>query len=134
MRVINAGDRFAELVTRYNQGEVGVVKDFRRAAHDIRNQLEDAKEEVDVMRPPASPQGKAFHDAYLELLKNQIKYWENEGLELVRILEDEQRTSAEIARDFNPLLQRLKEMEQADLNKVKGAQLEFLKAYNIPPK
>jgi hypothetical protein len=119
-----ANQRFAAVADRYRKDARRNSGDMIAAVRDQINQLSDARDDLKQLSPPASAEGKAFFDAYVQLLDNQMKAWEAEGRKLAQALDDPAKT-----KEFEQFLHRLEEQRNADLARVKETQQAFLAAH-----
>jgi hypothetical protein len=122
-KLTQANQRFATVAERYRKDARRNSGDMIAAVRDQVNQLSEAREDLKQLTAPASVEGKAFYDAYLQLLDNQIKAWEAEGRKLAQALDDPAK-----AKEFDQFLHRLEEQRNADLARVKETQQAFLAA------
>jgi uncharacterized protein YbcC (UPF0753/DUF2309 family) len=85
-----------------------------------------------ALQVPASETAKAFYAAHQQFLQGQERLVKTEFLEIVKIIEDDQRAAADKQLAVLDILKRSEAEEKKDLQTLQEAQQAFAKAHNLP--
>lgn len=117
-KVTAAHKSFAAVADHYRQDPRRFSGDMVAGVRNYGNELRGASDELSQLRQPPTPEGKAFYEAYRQMLDNQIKAWDTEGQKLAQ--------DPGQAKAFDDFLTRIQQQQNADMAKVKETQQAFV--------